>query len=235
MQLHVIILCIFFVVAAHHKEPEIHIFDDGHEKEFSIIEYERHYNATWLTRKLNQDQFNEGGNISYQFRNFHWFDNKRWKNRRSALFKHSYANYTEGVVTFMQLSNRLSFGKLDISVVVLIKRTRHLNILYTSTLFSFMSNVGKGKTGAKAIMEYCNIWLTGTPDKVNSSALVSCPCNVQSVQGDPDFEIDDTCPSPRPQLKCHENVGAERCYLQRIAETYVAIYVCYVCTYVVNG
>ena len=203
--------------------------DDGQKKEFSVIEYERHYNATWLTRKLNQDQFDEGGDISYQFQNFHWF-NEKWRNRGSSVFKRSYTNYSEGVVTFIQSRKRLAFGKFDISVLVLNKKTKHLNILYTSTLFSFVPNVGGGKTGAAAIMEYCNTWLTATRDKVSSSALVSCPCNVQSVRGDPDFEIDDTCPSSKPQLKCHENIGAERCYLHQITETYVAIYVAFVCS-----
>ena len=136
-----------------------------------------------------------------------------------------YENYTEGVVTFKQLSSQLKLGRFDISVLVLNKQTKHLNILYTSTLFSFMSNVARGNTGTTAIMQYCDNWLKKSNATIRSSALVSCPCNVQSVRGDPDFEIDDTCPSSKPQLKCHENIGAERCYLKQIVETYVAIYV----------
>ena len=84
-----------------------------------------------------------------------------------------------------------------------------------------MPNVGKGKKGKPGIMEYCRNWLKGTDNKINSTELISCPCNVQTARGDPDFEIDDTCPSSKPKLKCHENVGAETCYIRQISETYV--------------
>ena len=119
---------------------------------------------------------------------------------------------------FTQTRNEFKHSNFDISIVALIKRTKHLNITYTSTLFSFMPEFS-GTDAADAI-SYCDRWLKNTPN-VSSSKLNSCPCNLQSIRGDPEFFIDDTCSSSKSLLKCHENVGAERCYLKPISEGYV--------------
>ena len=84
-----------------------------------------------------------------------------------------------------------------------------------------MSNVARGQKGKPGILKYCQNWLRKTNDKINSTKLISCPCNVQTVQKNPDFDIDNTCPSSNPKLNCHENVGAESCYIRQISKTYV--------------
>ena len=159
--------------------------------------------------------------------NWHWFDRpdvKRWRNRQSTtVFDVSNKNYSGGVVTFTQKRSHFSDNNFDLSLLVLNKCTKHLSILYTSTLFTFMSNVAQGQmTNEGAVMQYCNSWLP-TMHNVSSSVLVSCPCNLQSLRGDPEFNIDDTCPSSNPQLKCYENVGAEKCFVKQISGTYVSI------------
>ena len=191
----------------------------------AIIEYQKLYNATWNNNTLNRDELTGTSDIKYELQNWHWFNDQRWRNRNEKQrrntkpqFDLNSENYTEGFVTFIQTRNQLRFGTFDISLLALNKITASLSILYTSTLFSFMPNVGEGKAG---IMQYCRNWFNMTQDKISPTELISCPCNVQTARGDPDFEIDDTCPSSKPKLKCHENVGAETCYIRQISETYV--------------
>ena len=225
------IVCVYiyvFIVSAHHKEPEIHISRGDQEKEFSLIEHDIPYNATWFAPKINADQFSEGGSIEFRLENWLWFLDSRWQRRMlSNTFKLDNPNYDEGVVTFNQTrskSARINFD-FDISILILNKQTKHLKIMYTSTLFSFMPK--SSGTGATAVTSYCESWLMNTQTIVNSSKLNRCPCNLQTIRGDPDFVIDDTCSASQSLLKCHENVGAERCYLKQISEGYVTF--CVIC------
>ena len=216
-------MCFLFLVSAHHKKPEVHIIYEDQEREFSIIHHNKLHTAKWDVQQLNRDQFNEGGNISFKLQNWHWFETssfERWRDRQSKFFLVD-ENYSEGVVTFTQTSRQISSRNFDLTLLVLNKSTKHLSVLYTSTLFTFMSTVVENQlTDEGAVIQYCNNWL-GTTKNVSSSVLVSCPCNVQSVRGDPEFDIDDTCPTSNPQLKCYENVGAEKCFVKWISETYV--------------
>lgn len=217
---YILVLMIYIiVVSAHQKKPDIHIFYDGQEQELALIENYKTHKASWNILLINKDQFNEGGDITYQLQNWHWVRNK-WINR-ARIFTRKSENYSEGVVTFSQERKEFAGGRFDIAVLAINKHTKNLNILYTSTLFSFMPSFIKANRSA-AVIQYCSRWLKNTTT-VLSSNLISCPCDVQSVRGDSDFKIDDTCPSLKPKLKCHENVGAEKCFIKQIKETYVFI------------
>ena len=171
---------------------------------------------------MNRDEFTGTSDIKYELQSWHWFNDQRWRNQiRRRQFRLNSKNYAEGFVTFTQRSGQLRDGTFDVSLLALNKTTKYLSILYTSSLFSFMSSIARGQKGKPGILRYCENWLNMTKDKINSTELISCPCNVQTVRRDPDFEIDDTCPSSNPKLKCHENVGAESCYIRQISKTYV--------------
>jgi len=208
------------VVAAIYKKPDIHVYDGDQETEFALILNGAVYTAKWNTEKFNKDQFKENGTISFVLESWLFLQGKRWIKRRSIFlqgrpeppFQILDRNYDNGNVTFKQATNRAIRFQFDISLVVLLKKTRNLNILYASTILSF---VPKGFSGQAGILEYCTLWLADSNEVVQRDNLQNCPCTSTSVRLDPDFIVDPTCSSF--YSKCHENVGANRCFLKLVS------------------
>lgn len=207
------------IVPAVFKEPDIHIYDDSGEKEFAVIDNEQPYTAEWNYEQLNKDQFKENGTISFTLENWFFFLSSRWNQRTSVQKKFVILNdYNNGTVQFMQGTNRFAKFQFDISVIVLVKQTKNLKIMYTSSVLSFAHKLfEKDITRESAIVEYCNIWVGESNENVSNSDLEACPCTINAVRFDPDFISDPTCSST--SRECHENIDAFQCYLKIINNT----------------
>jgi len=213
-------------VSAVYKEPDIHIYDKSKEIEFAMIRYKEDYIAKWNHDLFNRDQFKENGTIHFSIENLYFFNNQSWIDRKT--FQGSQEPFFQvlsssdeidddianGNVTFKQNINvrRGSKFQFDLSVVVLVKKTRHLTINYTSTLFSFVPRLFD--TTAASQLGYCDLWLKRTNEAISTTDLQSCPCNVKSVQLDPDYIPDPTCSVS--ESKCHENLMANQCFIKNI-------------------
>ena len=205
-------------VPAVFKAPDIHIYDSLGEKEFAVINNEENYVAEWDYKQLNKDQFNENGSITFTIENWFFFIGSIWMKRSSKQKKFVVVDdYKNGTFIFRQESNRLRIFQFDISVVVLVKHTKNLNITYTSSVLSFAHKLIPKFTGETAIMKYCDIWFNETNEAVPITNLEDCPCTREAVRFDPDFISDPTCSST--SHKCHENIGATICYLKNINTT----------------
>ena len=198
------------------KTPDVHIYDDDdRELEFALIDNDRLYMARWNSEQVKKDQFKENGTIAFTVENWFFLLGRRWLKRGSRhQFSIRYTDYDNGNVTFVQRINRPRIFQFDISVLVLVKHTKNLNIMYTSSILSFAQRLFGQITGETALLEYCNLWFAGSIENVNSSYLETCPCTMEAVRFDPDFISDPTCSST--SRKCHENVNATVCYLKRV-------------------
>ncbi|XP_065893780.1 uncharacterized protein [Dysidea avara] len=171
--------------------------------------------ARWNSEQVKKDQFKENGTIAFTVENWFFLLGRRWLKRGSRhQFSIRYTDYDNGNVTFVQRINRPRIFQFDISVLVLVKHTKNLNIMYTSSILSFAQRLFGQITGETALLEYCNLWFAGSIENVNSSYLETCPCTMEAVRFDPDFISDPTCSST--SRKCHENVNATVCYLKRV-------------------
>ena len=176
---------------------------------FAVIENEKTYSATWDSEMLNQDEFEENDTISFSVENWwYFFKMDLWVRRQVTKFEVFETNYTNGSFKFKQLIDRLRTFTFDVSVLVLIKHTKNLDIWYTSTILSFAP-----KPSTNSILEYCDSWFKETNELIEVDDLQSCPCNLESVVLDPEFISDPTCADGSD---CHENVGAVRCFLKSI-------------------
>ena len=112
----------------------------------------------------------------------------------------------------MQSVNRRRVFGFDVSVLVLIKHTKNLDIIYTSSVLSFLprSFVLGNYTSDSEV--YCNWWFTDSYENVDYNALQICPCTMESVRFDPDYIYDSA--SSLIRQKHYENFGAIRCYLK---------------------
>ena len=216
-----IVIYLYFhplVVPAVYKEPDIKIYKGDNTKELVLIERGIEYHATWDPEILNINEFNENDSISFDIQNWIFgirqnklIDRKERTNR--DVLKIISDQTTKGMITFNQDIGNLAGGTFDMSLLVLIKKTKNLKISYTSTLLSFLD---------KDIISVCQTWYEQTDDKLYSSNVSSCPCNMKSAIFDSDFESDPTCSVTKTE--CHENVNANHCYLRNISK-YVIIYI----------
>jgi len=219
------------LVSAVYKDPDVHIYDNQENLEFAMLYNDVIYSAKWNTEQFNKDQFKENGTISFDLENWFFLQGRRWIKRRSIFqqgrpdppFQILDKDYDNGNVTFKQAINKPIRFQFDISLVVLLKKTRNLNILYTSTILSF---VPKGFSDQAGILEYCTLWLNDLSNTaVQRDNLQNCPCTLTSVRLDPDFTTDPTCSSS--SSKCHENVKTENveathCYIKNVDKMYVS-------------
>ena len=181
------------------------------------------YVAFWDSEQLKKDQFEENGTISFVLENWAFVafrSDRRWIKRHSntlrgrSQFQILDTDYNNGNITFIQVTNRPVMFQFDISLVVLLKETRHLKIWYTSTILYFLPRLFSYQS---TTLEYCGLWLSESNEVVPSDSLQNCPCTMHSARLDPDFLPDSTCFSST--TKCHENIGAARCFLKHINKT----------------
>ena len=212
-----------FTVPALHKNPDIEVLDNLNGTEFALIEHGRLYNGKWKTEELNNNDFNETGEVQYFIENWlfqlHPGTNvSRWVNRetlRSVSLRTAFIltkndlDLDQGTFSFMQKSKAAKQGRFSVSIIVLRKMTQNLNLTYTSSFLSFMPQ--------GAIKDLCNQWSDKTPEKIDYTKLKRCPCTLQSAKMEPDLSQDFTCSSSQPG--CHENVKAHRCYIMKLNST----------------
>ena len=196
-----------------YKVPDLRTVYNEAEVKFAVIENEKTYSATWDSEMLNQDEFEENDTISFSVENWwYFFKMDLWVRRQVTKFEVFETNYTNGSFKFKQLIDRLRTFTFDVSVLVLIKHTKNLDIWYTSTILSFAPRLFT--MSPSSILEYCDSWVKETNERIEVDDLQSCPCTLQSVKLDPEFISDPTCLAD--DSDCHENVGATRCFLKSI-------------------
>ena len=213
LQLHSIYVYVHpLAVPAVYKEPDIRIFKSNNTEESVLIERDREYNATWDPEILNINEFNETGNITLDFQNWifglsnNWIDRKKRPTTSQDFLKIISNKTTKGIITFKQNIRRLNLVTFDISVLVLIKKTKNLKINYVSTFVAFLPDPpDKG---------FCQTWHNTTKETLAPTDVSSCPCNMKSTIFDDDFEFDPTCSVTKTE--CHENVYSNHCYLRKI-------------------
>ena len=212
-------------------EPDLKVFDNNNEIEFALIEYDTVYNVKWNAEELNNNDFNESSAIKFSIENWLFQTHpqtkvSRWLPRhefsRSAQrnqFKAMESDFGKGFFSFKQTTRPLARIQFGLSVVAIRKQTKHLEILYLTSLLSFMPRIS-GHSGKVATKEFCHQWSTKTDEIVQSDNLKSCPCTLESTEMDPNFEVDFTCSAT--EQGCRENVNAHRCFLMSIKEMYVS-------------
>ena len=194
-----------------YQEPDIKIYKGDNTKESLFIEQDVEYTATWDPEILNIDEFNENGSISFDFQNWifglrnKWIDRKERSRVDPNFLKIISDQTTKGIITFSQNIDNLAGGTFDMSFLALTKKTKNLEISYTSTLLSFLD---------KDVISVCQTWHNKTKDRLSTSDVGSCPCNMKSAIFDDDFESDPTCSVTNTE--CHENVNANHCYLRKV-------------------
>ena len=207
---------LFALVPVGDKTPDIKIYDDDdREMEFAVIDNEQIYAAKWDHEQLSKDQFNEKGNITWTIENWFFFSRfSRWlqrSSRQNAVV--IIDNYDNGTFRFRQSINRPRIFQFDISVIVLVKHTKNLKIMYTSSILSFIPKLFSSFTRESALLEYCNLWLTESNELIDHKNLQTCPCTIETLRFDPDYISDPTCSSTSIRI-CRENINASYCYLK---------------------
>ena len=203
----------YVVQPLQNKPPVIQIFNKNDNSEtFSALKYNESYTVKWNFVQLNKVDFNQSGDFTLTLEN-HLFgeDLDKWftPRIRGGTFLLDYVNKLQGVATFIQRSSLLRSFHFANRVIVLLKKTKYLTIMYTSSLFTFLS-----KPEGLALKSYCNLWLNTTKEPVSSNLLTSCPCSVQSIKFDNEYFADTTCLSE--ESPCHENIGAVSCYVKEL-------------------
>jgi len=213
------------IVPAIHSESEIQVFDDVGETKFTLIEHKKTYKSTWNTEKINRNEFDEVGKMNFSIENWlfqtHQVTNiTAWLSRQDLprptqrqWFQASEIDSDNGNFSFKQTTRSFAKIRFGISIIVVKKKTENLEIMYTSSLLSFVPNVNQ-LTGREAIIEFCRLWNTGTDEIVEPKILKRCPCTLESARMDPNLNTDFTCSATEPN--CHENVNAHRCYLIKV-------------------
>ena len=183
---------------------------------FSTIKYNEMYTIKWNSAKLNKDEFHQDSNATVQLEiETHSFRLNKWNAiTLEGVFKVTNMVDNEGFANFMQTANIPSGGfEFFNRVIVLLKRTKYLTIMYTSSLFTFLPNPSDNR----ALKGYCNWWLDTTRESVRSDTLTSCPCTIESITFNGNYSADATCLSN--DSACHENIGAVRCYIKKLNNT----------------
>lgn len=223
-----------YTVPANFKDPDILIFDNANETTSGLIENAKIYNVTWNSDKLNQNDYNESDVFKFYIENWlfevhprtrvpRWFPRHEHPRKSlKELFKVIQIDNKKGLFSFKQLQRPFAKIQFGISIIAVRKQTENLNITYTSSLLSFLPSI-QGYSGRDAIKEFCGSWNAKTSEIVKAEDLTSCPCTLESAKLDPHLEVDFTCSATEPG--CHENINAYRCFLKRIKNTYVFVYV----------
>ena len=210
-----------FTVPALHKNPDIEVLDNLNGTEFALIEHSKVYNGKWKTEELNNNDFNETGEVQYFIENWLFQPHprtkvSRWVNRNTLqsssqreAFELMKNDLDKGTFSFKQTTKAAAQARFSISIIVLRKMTQNLDLTYTSSFLSFMP-IG-------AIKDLCNKWSDKTPETIDYTKLKRCPCTLQSAKMEPDLSQDFTCSSSQPG--CHENVKAHRCYIMKLNST----------------
>ena len=225
------------VVPALYKKPDLKIFKTNDTKyETILVEANREYYAMWDPEILDVNELNESCELSL-FQNWifglitinglrmkQWFNRAVRQGNQNRFLKIISNETNRGMISFEHIINRkLEF---DLSLLVLVKKTRNLKINYASTFLSFLYD---GDT----TIEACAKWYQHDK-KLAKGHLSSCPCNMKSAIFDNQYEPDLTCFASKAE--CHENINANRCYLRRTKKMYGSICanidVDYVCTYI---
>ena len=215
-----------------HKDPDIQVFDDKNRTNFVILERETVYYCTWDANNLGKDDFNETEPSKIKFSIENWLFQEhpktkvsRWIHRqdlreesRRKQFVLKNKNFKgESSFSFMHTADeRANIVKFSLSVVVVKKQTKNLEIMYVSTFLSFMP-----RKGENAINIYCQLWRQKTDEIIKTDNLPSCPCTFESAKINPDLKVDFTCSATITD--CHENLNASRCFLMNITEMYVSV------------
>ena len=223
-------VCVFTVPALH-KNPDVQIINNIGGTEFALIEHNKPHNGIWKVQELNQNNFNESGEIKYSIENWlfqihpgskvaGWVKRPELKtDTQKKAFKLTQFDSNSGKFSFEQKSQSFANLRFSITIIVLKKQTEHLEILYTSSLLSFIPK--SSGTGIKAIKEICSKWRSTTKEKVKNEQLKRCPCTLGSAKMDPSLVPDFTCTTIEPD--CHENVNAYRCFLMNLNDRYVCM------------
>ena len=225
-----------YIVPALHKDPDIKVFNNFSQTQFTLIEHDTVHNGSWNTNELNQDDFDETGEIKFYIENWLFQTIQgvtRWLPRNELIrptqrlwFKLLRNDSKNGTFSFKQTTRSPAKLRFIISLVALKKVTKNLEILYTSSLLSFVPNLSSG-SGIDAIKEVCQVWRNKTVDVVNPNDLKSCPCTLESARVDPNLAVDFTCSAT--ERDCHENVRAHRCFLMNLNKMYVSITSLFLC------
>ena len=228
MELFVFVLYIN-VVPAVHMEPDVQVLN---KTKFSLIDFNQKYKYTWNAEELNQNDYNETGKIKFSIENWvfqlHPITKvSRWLNRQDyprltyrQAFQVLDSDSENGKFSFKQTTKVLARSQFIISIIVVKKQTENLEILYTSTLLSFVPDIRF--RGTEAIMTFCRMWNDNTREIVKPEILTSCPCSLESAKMNPNLITDFTCSATEPD--CHENVNAYRCFLIKLNHRYVCMY-----------
>ena len=213
-----------------HKDPDLRVFDDNNQAQFALIEHDTEYNVNWNTEELNKDDFNKSNVPEFSIENWlfqrhpktlvpRWYP--RHEHPRSIprnAFKVMESEFEKGSFSFKQVTKSFAQLQFGLSIVAVRKRTRHLEIIYSTSLLSFIPTI-LGHSGKGAIKEFCRSWNTKTNETVKSENLTNCPCTLESAKMDPNLKVDFTCSATKRD--CHENVNAHRCFIVNIKEMYV--------------
>lgn len=192
------------------KPAVLQIFNKNDNNEtFSTLKYNESYTVKWNPVQMNKVDFNQSGDFSLALEN-HLFRKDKWLALKTKnVFFIDDMDKLQGVATFRQKASLPTPFQFVNRVLVLLKKTEHLTIMYTSSLFTFLPN-----RQGDALQGYCNFWLTNTKEPMNSSSLTSCPCTVESIKFDSEYFADTTCLSE--ESSCHENIGAVSCYVKEL-------------------
>ena len=212
-------------------DPDLKVFDNNNEIEFALIEYDTVYNVKWNAEELNNNDFNESSAIKFSIENWLFQTHpqtkvSRWlprhefprANQRNQ-FKFMESDFENGIFSFKHTTKSFARIQFGLSVVAIRKQIKHLEILYSTSLLSFIPDIFR-LSGKAAIKQFCSEWNAKTNEIVQSNSLKSCPCTLESAQIDPNLEVDFTCSAT--EQGCHENVNAHRCFLMSIKEKYVS-------------
>ena len=221
-------VCVITVPALH-KDPDVQIVNNTSGTTFALIEHDETYSGKWKVEELNQDDFNETGEIKFSIENWLFQIHPstkvpRWIRReelriflQKTAFKLGENDTDNGSFTFKQDTQTSGRRKFSTEIIVLKKETENLEILYTSSLLSFAPP--SNQKGVAAVKDICREWRTKTDEKINNETLTKCPCTLGSAKMDPYLVPDFTCSVVEPD--CHENVNAHRCFLMKLNGTYV--------------
>lgn len=192
------------------------------EAKFAILHNDAQYTAKWDSDRLNKDQFAENYTINFALENWAFMQGKTWIKRRSEVmpgkaeppFQLINQDYDYGNVIFKQVTDFPRMFQFDTSLVILFKQTKNLNILYTSTILSFVPRLFSSNP---PVLEYCRMWVEQSNEVIQTDKLQNCPCTFNAARFDPDFMADPTCSTA--ESDCHENVAANRCFITNIDKT----------------
>jgi len=213
-------------------EPDVQVFNNMNATKFALVDRDRTYDCTWNTEELNQNDYNETGEIKFSIENWlfqthpvtniaRWLSRQELHKSQKHLFQVLDSNIENGTFTFKQTTRTTPRFPFDISIIVVKKQTENLEILYTSTLLSFVPRFINHR-GREAIIEFCKFWSDKTTEIVRPEILRSCPCTLESAKMNPNLYTDFTCSATEPN--CHENVNAYRCFLIKLNHRYVCMY-----------